>query len=512
MFDGFVSYSHGADADIAERLQSGLHRFARRWSQLRALRIFRDDANLAVDPSLWGSIRDALLGSKHLILLASPDAASSEWVAREVGTWIERHGTERLLLVLTEGEITWDALAGDFDTTRTDALPRPLEGAFSDEPRYLDLRWARGETDLSLRNARFRAAVADLAAPLHGRPKDELLSEDVRNFRRTRRLARAAVAAIATFAVLAAIGAIVAVDQRNEARRQLAIAQSNYLASKAKAVVDEQPGQSLLLSAEALKAEDTPEARDALFTSLTRSKHLWRLIRPPGGRPSAVALSPDGTTVAAGTFGGDIYLWRWSGGPPRLLTSEAKGLSSLTFGPGGDELVSLTEAGSVRRWDVERGTPIGRLKVPTGASVALDASGRLLAYADHNEGRLGVLDLRSGAPANPAHPSVEALNVGDLAFTNRSETIVSVESDALRLWDARSLRPLGGSSPVTEGYVWALASDPAGTTAVAGGQDGSIVLWDTEGDDPIRCDRHAHRRSPRRSPLRGRADHRVRWL
>ena len=38
-----------------------------------------------------------------------------------------------------------------------------MRGVLRDEARHLDLRWARDETDLDLRNSRFRAAVADLA-------------------------------------------------------------------------------------------------------------------------------------------------------------------------------------------------------------------------------------------------------------------------------------------------------------------------------------------------------------
>jgi len=78
--------------------------------------------------------------------------------------------------VLTEGEIVWDASRSDFDWSRTDALHPTLRGVFREEPLYLDLRWARSETELDLRNPRFRAAVAELAAPIHGNsPKKGIL-------------------------------------------------------------------------------------------------------------------------------------------------------------------------------------------------------------------------------------------------------------------------------------------------------------------------------------------------
>jgi hypothetical protein len=52
-----------------------LHRFAKPWYKLRALHVFRDQTNLAVNPALWTSIREALDQSLFFILFASPESA-----------------------------------------------------------------------------------------------------------------------------------------------------------------------------------------------------------------------------------------------------------------------------------------------------------------------------------------------------------------------------------------------------------------------------------------------------
>jgi hypothetical protein len=49
-YNAFISYSHTADAALAAALQSALDSFARPWYKLRALHIFRDQTNLAVNP------------------------------------------------------------------------------------------------------------------------------------------------------------------------------------------------------------------------------------------------------------------------------------------------------------------------------------------------------------------------------------------------------------------------------------------------------------------------------
>src|SRR5262245_5768098 len=83
-YDVFMSYSHRADGRLAPALQAGLHRFARPWYRLRALRVFRDDASLSASPALWRSIEGALASSRWFVLLASPESAASDWVAREI--------------------------------------------------------------------------------------------------------------------------------------------------------------------------------------------------------------------------------------------------------------------------------------------------------------------------------------------------------------------------------------------------------------------------------------------
>ena len=122
-YNAFISYSHTADGTLAAALQSALHSFARPWYKLRALHIFRDQTNLAVNPALWSSIRDALDQSLYFILFASPEAAASPWVAKEAEYWIGKNGTGRVLIVLTGGTLKWDHLAGSFKSENSNSLP-----------------------------------------------------------------------------------------------------------------------------------------------------------------------------------------------------------------------------------------------------------------------------------------------------------------------------------------------------------------------------------------------------
>jgi type II secretory pathway pseudopilin PulG len=235
VYDGFISYSHAADDLLAPRLQAGLQRFAKPWWKRRALRIFRDESSLSANPHLWSSITDALDESAWFVVLLSPDAAESEWVNNEVEYWLEHKDPDRIIPVLTEGDFAWHD-----GHIVSDAAPIALQRAFSDEPRWVDLRFARTEDQLDLNNASFRAAIADIASAIRGIPKDELESEEVRQHRRTVRTAWAGGLAVLLLAVLAGAIAIYAVGQRDSAEQnEQAALQSEQAALQSEAEATE---------------------------------------------------------------------------------------------------------------------------------------------------------------------------------------------------------------------------------------------------------------------------------
>ena len=339
MFDGFISYSHAADDLLAPRLQAGLQRFAKPWWKRRALRLFRDEASLSANPHLWSSITDALDESEWFVLLLSPDAAESPWVDREVEYWLEHKDPDRIIPVLTEGEFGWEN--GDITS---DAAPPALKRAFSDEPRWVDLRFARSDEQLDLKNPQFSGSVADIASALRGIPKDELESEEVKQHRRTIRtawVAGLALLALASAAVvfgvradqqallaeanaqLAQANAAAEAEARQESEAQRAIAQQNEeraLRSEAIAinqalttearrliaasndVLDEDPEESVLLvlQAIAIAPDDliaiNTEAVAALSTALVTNRLMGRFEVPVGVGNFAV-ISPDGDTI-----------------------------------------------------------------------------------------------------------------------------------------------------------------------------------------------------------------------
>ena len=290
-YDAFISYSHAADGRLAPALQAGLQSLAKPWYRLRALRAFRDKTSLSASPELWSAIEEALSQARFFVLLASPEAAASHWVDQEVRWWRANRTHDTFLIALTDGELAWDEGLKDFDAES--AIPPGLRGWSPREPLWVDLRWARDERDVSMRNPRFRDSVGEVAAPLHGVPKDELIGEDISQHRRTLRLARGAVAVLALLLALAVVGGIVALLQRNEAIAQKKRAQSEALSATAGQLLGSDPLLSARLSAEAVRLDQTAGSASMLRRAVGGLEHQTLLE----GHEAAVedaAFSPDG--------------------------------------------------------------------------------------------------------------------------------------------------------------------------------------------------------------------------
>ncbi|MFN0086174.1 MAG: hypothetical protein ACKVX9_12375 [Blastocatellia bacterium] len=521
--DAFISYSHRADSRLAPAIESGLEKLAKPLLKLRAMDIFRDETSLAANPGLWAGIVEHLAGSRWFVLMASPTSAASHWCNQEILWWVENRGTERMLIILTEGEIAWDAQTGDFDWTLSTALAPALKGRFPGEPLYVDLRWGRQEEKLTLSDSRFRSAVLDLAAPIRDVPKDQLDGEDVRQVRRNKLLARAGVAAIAIAAVIAAWQAIVATQQRKLAEAQRDSALSRQLAAQAIEMRIQKPVLSLLLSAQALAASPTTEASTSLLRALKAAPFdrivdhpdpFWSLAVSQDGRSAvvgdgqaathrvdlstgaiqtlarlpqalgtkatlAVAVSPDGGSVASGGFDQVITIWR-EGGEQRIISPGAHEgfILGLAFSPDGLRLASAGSDGRVLIHDLAAGG-VEALKTswtPEMSCVRFSPDGRWLAAGGDN----GALWLTSLAGRNS--PAFEASGAGgsvqDIHFTRDANKLFCAYADGwIALFDIQSgkLSERIETRPFSELRAMTVTSD--GLAVVTGHSDGSVVVW-----------------------------------
>jgi DNA-binding beta-propeller fold protein YncE len=382
-YDAFISYSHRLDAAITARLQAELQRFAKPWYRMRALHVFRDQTSLAASPHLWTTIEEALSDSSWLILMASPESAQSGWVSREISWWRAHRPVNHLLVAVTGGDLVWDETAGDLDWAATTALSKEALGhAFSEEPRWVDLRWAQDQAG-RLRSAdpRLQDAVADLAAAIRHVPKDSLIGEHIR---RRHRAVRAVVATAAVLVVLLAFSltaAFVAKGQQSRADRENTVATAGLLASTAVALTSSRPDLAQLFAVQAYRLDPgNPQARAALFATVQADPQVQRFLMAPGP-VSALAVSPDGRVVVAGTRNGWVRGWNLAGFRPVSYGRMDGPVTGVAVSADGTTVAAATGR-SARTW--VHGRLVASRSAPPGTAftaAGVSPSGRFAAFA-----------------------------------------------------------------------------------------------------------------------------------
>jgi hypothetical protein len=334
-YDAFISYCHARDTPIAAALQSTAQKLGKPWYRRRALRIYRDATNQAATPALWESIVRALNASRFLILIASPEAAASPWVDKEVAYWLTHKSANTLFIALTDGELNWDNQARDFLQRQGSTLPPALKGQFAAEPKWVDLRAYRsGDT----RDAKFTELAADFAAAIAGVPKEDLLSQEVRQQRRALALAWSAagllvlLAAGATWQWRNAISAeTAAVSERDRAQQALLISAARESLLLTREGRTEEAWHGLRNAVKVANA--TPATRmpgivsEAALSALVENRLGPELVLEPSGEPSEAdaerpgpsepnviaGFDPRGERVAVAK-GADIAIWSTTDG------------------------------------------------------------------------------------------------------------------------------------------------------------------------------------------------------
>jgi WD40 repeat protein len=480
-YDAFTSYSHAADGRLAPALQAGLQRLAKPWYRTRALQVFRDESALSANPHLWFSIERALDDSEWLVLLASPDAARSEWVNRELEYWLKNKSVDRILPVVTDG--TWEWVAGRL--VGTAVLPA-LGRGISEEPRHLDLRWAHTEADLDLHNTRFRDAVAQLAAPIHGVAKDDLESEDIRLQRRARRLARGAVTTLVLLTVVAVLFGVVAARERDRAqasarvaRHQATVADSQRLGAQAQSLATGNFDVALLLAVEARTLDDSVASRGALEAVLATGARLERVVQLDND--TGAAISADGRFLAIGNAQGDVTVQDIAHG--RVLTEFAegvRGIGALAFSRNSHTL-AVGRAGGVDLRAVTSGRPVGRPLAWSGAAVLglfFSPDGTQLAATDlRGETVTWKLSSATGA-ARVLRPPTSLLSSSWAWSADSSALAVLDASGAVTLFDSATGRLLKKIPIANISCPLSMVFGPDGRTLVVGLADGRIGLFD----------------------------------
>lgn len=195
-FDAFISYRRSDGTKAARRLRQKLQRYdiskRLRHQRQRKLNVFLDTVyERGTDDFYERNIRPALLSSRRLIVLATPDAIlrpdGDDWIQREIQEFRAQRGSENILVVRAAGDFLAQ-LPGDLDVTTPNI-------------QIIDLRSDGFWSAVSpLRSSRLADEWIKLVAPLF-----DVLPEDMPRLRREQELAQQRILATATGGIAGAI-------------------------------------------------------------------------------------------------------------------------------------------------------------------------------------------------------------------------------------------------------------------------------------------------------------------
>ncbi|MCG3210706.1 MAG: hypothetical protein FOGNACKC_04337 [Anaerolineae bacterium] len=306
---------------------------------------------------------------------------------------------------------------------------------------------------------------------------------------------------------------------------------------------------ALLLSLEANRIADTPEALGSLLTGLQRSPYraVWRALPSPvrnlsvspngqilsttddagsvtlwdiaGGQmfwqlahqqARSTAFSPAGDVLAIGHADGQISLWSVAGQRQTgRLAGHTDSVEALTFSPDGRRLVSSSADGSIKLWDVARMEPL--LEPLTGhrgrvESISLQPEGRLLASSSRGRGwngeddRILLWDTATGQLEQQLTLNDHTGPVS-VAFSPDGQLLAAAQTDGdISLWDIQTGQIQGRLTDLSRSAFTSsvantaspIAFSPDGSLLAAGNEYGALTVWNVTTRQPINRSRTGH--------------------
>jgi WD40 repeat protein len=188
------------------------------------------------------------------------------------------------------------------------------------------------------------------------------------------------------------------------------------------------------------------------------------------------AFSPD-STLLAGSVDNEIMLWHVpSGQRQQRLTGHTSRIPSLAFSPDGTTLVSGSLDQTLRLWDIRSGQADSTLRGYTHWINLFEVSpdGKALASSHFDYVvRLWEVATQTVSLLRGHHDTITVL-----AFSPKGDLLATASEDTtVRLWDVRT----GALHSVLRGHtrgIHTLAFHPSGEILVTGSRDYTLHCWD----------------------------------
>lgn len=493
--------------------------------------VFRDEEELPADADLTRNIQQALERSGLLVVICSPRAAESRFVAEEIRYFKKLGNSDRILALMIDGEPNVSDDAGKQKSgipSAAECLPEPLRYGVAAENGTID--WSR-RTEPIAADARpggqpeqgWTTAAAYREALLkNGRMDEREVAQEIREYDERLELAKLKViagalgvplgiltardkamqlqkakqraralrrwlAAVAILGLLAVAGGVYAWRQKQTAQ----VAQSLAENEKSRAQLAQEQAEKEKSRAEEALLKTRAALSQSDFLAATRSLEAGRVSDALAQLARSLSFNPrnEASLFRLTT----LLTYRNFAAPLLYLKAEGEVQSAqLPPDPDVSETAKSILGKNAPTWDAEKqAPPMHPMFKDDPDSVRLFSLSpderRLFVFSDYHLAQ--VWDARTGAAIKPPFKYGERGDSSTTFLSPDGTRAVNVGGAMIRLWDTQSGKPVEVLEETSNG-----ASNQADTTAefssdsklLATTQGESLSLWDAQSGNQLK--------------------------
>lgn len=452
-YDIFISYSHADSLGYAMALEN----------RLKAIDLvcFRDAREMPVGSRLEDAINWALTKSQMLVVVGTEGAVSSDWVGREVCTFLS---SERPLFVIDVGRVI------------TAKQPWPNVDRLVFHPEH--------------------------TTNVHGAmPSDNTVSaiDHAIKFRKRNQIGRWLLTA--TLVIIAALMGLFVwqffqtIRERDEAKYQARAAQSQRISAIARTILKSAPEQALLLAAESIHVTRQtdgyvlPESEQIMRDALAEQGGSSLCCHD--GKITNIAVNHNGRWIATAGTDNIVRLWdtdtSMPSQKPAAVRKHTSAIREIAFSANGRWLITADQSNAIL-WGLDNdglATTRHTLVEKALKKIGLSPQGRWLVTA--NDGKIVLWDLATENTSLLPQQLIAGESFQGLGF-NADETFLALDiENQVHAWNlGTEIQPItirAGSSVEKNGDVDRLELSNDGRWLLVTIFNGSAYLWNLAAPD-----------------------------